>query len=121
MTAVKASSPKVVPSDDELKHAADLLNDAKKITILAGAGAEGAHDQVIALADQLGAPIVHTLRSKQFIEYDNPFDVGMTGLLGFASGYRAMDQAAISAAHQCRFQTYGQLGRFRITYTFRLQ
>ena len=91
VTAVKASSPKVVPSDDELKHAADLLNDAKKITILAGAGAEGAHDQVIALADQLGAPIVHTLRSKQFIEYDNPFDVGMTGLLGFASGYRAME------------------------------
>ncbi len=91
VAAVKASSPKVVPSDDELKHAADLLNDAKKITILAGAGAEGAHDQVIALADQLGAPIVHTLRSKQFIEYDNPFDVGMTGLLGFASGYRAME------------------------------
>ena len=46
---------------------------------------------LIALADQLGAPIVHTLRSKQFIEYDNPFDVGMTGLLGFASGYRAME------------------------------
>ena len=52
---------------------------------------EGAHDEVVALADRLAAPIVHTLRSKQFVEHDNPFDVGMTGLLGFASGYRALE------------------------------
>lgn len=91
VTPVRASFPKVTPRDEELNEAADLLNKAKKITILAGAGTEGAHDQVIALADLLGAPIVHTLRSKHFIEYDNPFDVGMTGLLGFASGYRAME------------------------------
>ncbi|MCI1675127.1 MAG: ubiquinone-dependent pyruvate dehydrogenase [Ancrocorticia sp.] len=91
VTPVYASHPTVVPSDAELHEAAKLLNASKKITILAGAGVEGAHDKVIAFADQLGAPIVHTLRSKQFIEYDNPFDVGMTGLLGFASGYRAME------------------------------
>ncbi len=82
-----------LPSGDELEKAATLLNAAKKITILAGAGVEGAHDEVVALADRLGAPIVHALRGKEFIEYDNPFDVGMTGLLGFASGYRAMDAA----------------------------
>ncbi|MCF2707085.1 ubiquinone-dependent pyruvate dehydrogenase [Arcanobacterium haemolyticum] len=91
VTAVRASKPTVVPSADELKEAADTLNSSKKITILAGAGVEGAHDLVVKLADTLAAPIVHTLRGKPFIEYDNPFDVGMTGLLGFASGYRAME------------------------------
>lgn len=90
VTAVRASRPRVLPADDELKEAADLLGAAKKVTILAGAGVEGAHAQLIELADKLAAPIVHTLRSKQFVEYDNPFDVGMTGLLGFASGYRAL-------------------------------
>lgn len=83
----------VVPSGAELERAATLLNEAAKVTILAGAGVEGSHDEVIALADRLGAPIVHALRGKEFIEYDNPFDVGMTGLLGFASGYRAMESA----------------------------
>src|SRR5690606_40211157 len=63
------------------------------VTILAGAGVEGAHAEVVALAGRLGAPIVHALRGKEFIEYDNPYDVGMTGLLGFASGYRAMESA----------------------------
>ncbi|WP_028709103.1 ubiquinone-dependent pyruvate dehydrogenase [Propionicicella superfundia] len=91
VTAVRASSPRIVPSADEVRQAASLLSDGQKVTILAGAGAEGAHDQVVALADALAAPIVHTLRSKQFVEHDNPFDVGMTGLLGFASGYRAME------------------------------
>ncbi len=55
-----------------------------------GAGCAGAHDEVVALAARLKAPIVHTLRGKEHIEYDNPFDVGMTGLVGFASGYKAM-------------------------------
>ncbi|KHL02541.1 ubiquinone-dependent pyruvate dehydrogenase [Sinomonas humi] len=88
---VRRTTPHVVPSDDELREAAGILNLAGKVTILAGAGVEGAHDEVIALADALGAPIVHALRGKEFIEYDNPFDVGMTGLLGFSSGYRAME------------------------------
>ncbi|WP_448631685.1 ubiquinone-dependent pyruvate dehydrogenase [Cellulomonas soli] len=91
VTAVRASTPHVVPADEELARAAALLGAAKKVTILAGAGAADAHDEVVALADRLGAPVVHTLRSKQFIEHDNPFDVGMTGLLGFASGYRALE------------------------------
>jgi pyruvate dehydrogenase (quinone) len=83
----------VVPSPAELEEAARLLNAAERVTILAGAGVEGAHDEVVALADRLGAPVVHALRGKEFIEHDNPFDVGMTGLLGFASGFRAMDAA----------------------------
>ncbi|HCS61799.1 MAG TPA: ubiquinone-dependent pyruvate dehydrogenase [Microbacterium sp.] len=92
-TVIERTRSVTVPSGAELEKAATLLNAAKKVTILAGAGVEGAHDEVVALADKLGAPIVHALRGKEFIEYDNPFDVGMTGLLGFASGYRAMDAA----------------------------
>ena len=67
-----------------------VLNASKKITILGGAGCAGAHAELIELAGKLKAPIVHAMRGKEFIEYDNPFDVGMTGLLGFSSGYHAM-------------------------------
>ena len=90
---IERARPIVVPNPSELDRAAEILNGAKRVTILAGAGVEGAHAEVVALADRLAAPIVHALRGKEFIEYDNPFDVGMTGLLGFASGFRAMDGA----------------------------
>ncbi len=82
--------PTVRPSDNEISELARILNDSKKITILAGAGCAGAHEELIALAGTLKAPVVHALRGKEFVEYDNPFDVGMTGLLGFSSGYHAM-------------------------------
>jgi pyruvate dehydrogenase (quinone) len=82
--------PTVCPADDEIAALAKVLNDSEKITILAGAGCAGAHAELIALAGKLNAPIVHALRGKEFIEYDNPFDVGMTGLIGFSSGYFAM-------------------------------
>jgi pyruvate dehydrogenase (quinone) len=91
VTRITATRPRIVPADEELAEAANLLNAGRKVTILAGAGAAGAHDEVIELADRLGAPIVHAMRGKEHIEWDNPFDVGMTGLLGFASGYRAME------------------------------
>jgi pyruvate dehydrogenase (quinone) len=91
VTALHVATPRIVPSDDELAKAAAILNKGSKVTILAGAGVKGAHDEVVALADALGAPIVHAMRGKEHIEWDNPFDVGMTGLLGFASGYRAME------------------------------
>jgi pyruvate dehydrogenase (quinone) len=68
-----------------------VLNAAGAVTILAGAGCAGAHDQLIALAGALKAPVVHAFRGKEFVEYDNPYDVGMTGLIGFSSGYRAME------------------------------
>jgi pyruvate dehydrogenase (quinone) len=83
----------VCPDDESLREAAVILNAAQAVTILAGAGVAGAHDAVIQLASTLNAPIVHALRGKEFIEYDNPFDVGMTGLLGFASGYKAIKEA----------------------------
>ena len=84
------SASTIRPSEGELQKAAEILNRAKKITILGGAGCEGAHDELVAVAQRLKAPIVHAMRGKEFIEYDNPFDVGMTGLLGFSSGYHAM-------------------------------
>jgi len=82
--------PTVRPSEEEFKILAEILNRSKKITILGGAGCAGAHAELIELAGKLNAPIVHAMRGKEFIEYDNPFSVGMTGLLGFSSGYHAM-------------------------------
>jgi pyruvate dehydrogenase (quinone) len=82
--------PNARPSDDEIAALAKILNQSKKITIVGGAGCAGAHTELIELAGKLKAPIVHAMRGKEFIEYDNPFDVGMTGLLGFSSGYHAM-------------------------------
>jgi pyruvate dehydrogenase (quinone) len=78
------------PSDEEVARTADILNDSRKVTIFGGAGCDGAHAELMELAGKLKAPIVHALRGKEFIEYNNPFNVGMTGLLGFSSGYRAM-------------------------------
>jgi pyruvate dehydrogenase (quinone) len=82
--------PTVCPSDSELNELAEVLNRSKKITIFGGAGCAGAHDELTEVAGKLQAPIVHAYRGKEFIEYDNPFDVGMIGLLGFSSGYYAM-------------------------------
>src|SRR3954468_6876171 len=88
---VRRTVSSVRPDDDGLAAAADVLNAADRVTILAGAGCEGAHDELLAVAERLQAPVVHALRGKEFVEYDNPYDVGMTGLLGFPSGYRAME------------------------------
>src|SRR5262249_37385234 len=71
-----APTPTVCPSDGEIAGLARILNESEKITILAGAGCAGAHAELIELAGKLKAPIVHAMRGKEFIEYDNPFDVG---------------------------------------------
>ncbi|WP_417760850.1 ubiquinone-dependent pyruvate dehydrogenase [Shewanella sp.] len=81
------------PAAADIETLAHELNSSSKVTILCGAGCADAHDQVVALAAKLQAPIVHALRGKEYVEYDNPYDVGMTGLIGFASGYHAMRQA----------------------------
>jgi pyruvate dehydrogenase (quinone) len=91
VSAVRPAAPVIRPSDEEIANAADVLNRAHAVTILAGAGCEGAHDELVAVAGRLEAPVVHAMRGKEFVEYDNPYDVGMTGLLGFTSGYRAME------------------------------
>lgn len=90
---VRPRRPRVVPADVDVAALADAIDDAKKVTILAGAGVRGAHDDVLALADKIAAPVGHSLRGKEHIQYDNPFDVGMTGLLGYGALQAAMDGA----------------------------
>ena len=82
--------PRIVPQQPEIERLAELLNGSQAVTLLCGAGVAGAHDEVVALAAKLKAPIVHAYRGKEWIEWDNPYDVGMTGLIGFSSGYHAM-------------------------------
>ncbi|WP_062208369.1 ubiquinone-dependent pyruvate dehydrogenase [Aureimonas sp. AU12] len=81
---------KLVPDAAEIERLAHILNTSEAVTLLCGAGVAGAREEVMALADALGSPIVHAFRGKEWIEWDNPFDVGMTGLIGFSSGYHAM-------------------------------
>jgi pyruvate dehydrogenase (quinone) len=82
--------PVIRPADTQVEQLASLINSSERITLFCGAGCAGAHAEVVQLAEKLKAPIVHTLRGKEHIEYDNPYDVGMTGLVGFASGYKAI-------------------------------
>jgi pyruvate dehydrogenase (quinone) len=90
MALVPAQST-IVPSDETIDLLADFLNQGRRVTLLCGSGCAGAHDQLMRLAEALKAPIVHALRGKEHVEWDNPYDVGMTGLIGFASGYQAME------------------------------
>jgi pyruvate dehydrogenase (quinone) len=83
-------APRTLPAEQDLQRLSEILQSSEKVTLLCGSGCAGAHDQVVALADALGAPVVHALRGKEHVEWDNPFDVGMTGLIGFSSGYHAM-------------------------------
>lgn len=92
---VPSRRPVLSPNEEDVRQLADVLNRAKKVAIFAGAGVEGAHDEVIELADVLKAPIGHTLRGKDFIQYDNPFDVGMTGLLGYGAAAEGMNDADV--------------------------
>ena len=83
-------TPRTLPAEEDVQRLTDILEHSRKVTLLCGSGCAGAHDHVVALADALGAPVVHALRGKEHVEWDNPFDVGMTGLIGFSSGYHAM-------------------------------
>lgn len=87
---IKVPEPVVVPTDADLDKLATLLSNSERTTILCGRGCKGAHSEVLSLAERLKAPIVHALGGKEYVEYDNPYDVGMTGLIGFSSGYTAM-------------------------------
>ena len=91
--AITPRQPVVVPPDQDLDELAALLNAGRRTTLLCGRGCKGAHDGLLRLAEALKAPIVHALGGKEYVEYDNPYDVGMTGLIGFSSGYRAMMEA----------------------------
>ena len=95
------TAPTIRPPEKDLRTLAALLNRGKKVTILGGAGCAGAHAELLEIAETLKAPIVHALRGKEHIEYDNPFDVGMTGLLGFSSGYYAIRSEERRVGKEC--------------------
>jgi len=80
----------VLPAQGELDRLAALLNTSRRVTLLCGSGCAGAHEELLALGANLQSPMVHALRGKEHVEWDNPYDVGMTGLIGFSSGYYAM-------------------------------
>ncbi|HEY0447916.1 pyruvate dehydrogenase [Actinophytocola sp.] len=91
---VRLVSPSpAVPTPEQIIELADLLNSGEKVMLFAGAGCAGAHDEVMELADALAAPVGHSLGGKEWIQYDNPFDVGMSGLLGYGACYEAMHDA----------------------------
>jgi pyruvate dehydrogenase (quinone) len=84
--------PTVRPSEKDLARLADLINSSKKVALFCGIGCENAHDEVVALAEKVKAPVAHTYRGKPFVEYDNPYDMGMTGLIGFGMAYEAIHE-----------------------------
>ncbi|VFS58189.1 Pyruvate dehydrogenase [ubiquinone] [Kluyvera cryocrescens] len=88
-----APQPVVTPAHSELEKLAEKLKSSSNITLLCGSGCAGAHAELTAFAEKLKSPIVHALRGKEHVEYDNPYDVGMTGLIGFSSGFHAMMNA----------------------------
>ncbi|MCU1414113.1 MAG: pyruvate dehydrogenase [Microbacteriaceae bacterium] len=90
---VVPARPSVVPAQADVESLAAAINRAKTVAIFAGAGVEGAHDEVVAFADLIAAPVGHSLRGKQWIQYDNPFDVGMTGLLGYGAAHAGIHDA----------------------------
>ena len=90
---VLPAKPTLVPNPSDVAALAAAINKAKTVAIFAGAGVRGAHDEVVAFADLIAAPIGHSLRGKEWIQYDNPFDVGMTGLLGYGAAHAGIHDA----------------------------
>jgi pyruvate dehydrogenase (quinone) len=101
--AVHRAAPVIRPSDAELDRLAAALEGGKRVAIYGGSGCEDAHDAVIALAARLKAPVARTSRAKDFLEHDNPFDVGMTGIFGSESGYHALMSCDVLLLLGCDF------------------
>lgn len=92
---VFVTNPEIVPSDEEIRKLAELLNAAEKVTLFCGVGAKEAHPEFVALSKKLNAPVAYSFKAKMDIQYDNPNEVGMTGLLGMPSGYHSMHNAEV--------------------------
>jgi len=88
-TALVTARPTVRPGDAEIDKLVDLIDRAQKVTLFCGSGTAGAHAEVMELAQKIKSPVGHALRGKEHIQYDNPFDVGMSGLLGYGAAYEA--------------------------------
>ncbi|MEU5510688.1 pyruvate dehydrogenase [Streptomyces fungicidicus] len=88
-TALVTSRPTVRPGDAEIDRLVDMIDEAEKVTLFCGAGTKGAHAEVMEFAQKIKSPVGHALRGKEWIQYDNPYDVGMSGLLGYGAAYEA--------------------------------
>jgi pyruvate dehydrogenase (quinone) len=95
ITSLFRNKPVVRPSDNELLQLAELLNSHKKVTIYCGLGAAEAHKEIIQLAEKLKAPVAYSYKAKMAIQYDNPYEVGLTGLLGIPSAYHSMHECEL--------------------------
>ncbi|WP_433221523.1 pyruvate dehydrogenase [Microtetraspora malaysiensis] len=91
--ALVTRRPTIRPADEEIDALARMVDDAPRVTLFCGSGTAGAHDEVMAFAERVKAPVGHALRGKEWIQYDNPYDVGMSGLLGYGAAYDAMHEA----------------------------
>jgi len=100
---VHTPQPVIRPSDAELDRIAAILNDGGKIAVYAGAGCQGAHDQVVRLCETLKAPMAHTSRAKDFVEPANPYNVGMTGIFGSKAGHHAVTECDTLVLLGCDF------------------
>ena len=89
-TGLMPAAPVARPPDAELDALVRLLDTGTKVTLFCGRGCAGSHESLMQLAETLKSPIVHALGGKEHVEWENPYDVGMTGLIGFSSGYQAM-------------------------------
>jgi pyruvate dehydrogenase (quinone) len=85
----------VTPAHADLARLADILNSGRRVSVLCGSGCQGAHDELLALGGRIKSPMIHSLKGKEYVEWDNPYDVGMTGLIGFTSGYYAMNDCDV--------------------------
>ncbi|MFI0719428.1 pyruvate dehydrogenase [Streptomyces sp. NPDC021224] len=90
--ALVTRRPTVRPGDAELDALARMVDGARRITLFCGSGTAGAHDEVMAFAERVKSPVGHALRGKEWIQFDNPYDVGMSGLLGYGAAYEAMHE-----------------------------
>jgi pyruvate dehydrogenase (quinone) len=86
----KPLRPLVCPSEADLDRLVAMVDDARRVTLFCGAGCANARAEVLSLAETLKSPIIHALRGKEYLEYENPYDVGLTALIGFSSGYYSM-------------------------------
>jgi pyruvate dehydrogenase (quinone) len=101
--SVHVPAPVIRPSDPELDRIAAILNEGGDIAVYAGAGCQGAHAQVVKLCESLRAPMAHTSRAKDFLEHDNPYNVGMTGVFGSKAGYSAVSECDTLVLLGCDF------------------
>ncbi|MFJ5078540.1 pyruvate dehydrogenase [Streptomyces sp. NPDC088553] len=88
-TALVTSRPTVRPGDAEIDALVRMIDAADRVTLFCGSGTAGAHPEVMQFAERIKSPVGHALRGKEWIQYDNPFDVGMSGLLGYGAAYEA--------------------------------